>query len=160
VNGYLFDTCTVRKWYGKHAPTVTFTEGLPDEFLIYVSVITIGEIECGHLGPTATDAQQQQDFRKWIRETFEVPQLSITAATAIEYAKFRRVCFDKLAPKYNKFIECREDMLGKKLGIDENDLWLVAQASERNLTFVTNDKMNRLVQAVGGAVPITFIPDT
>jgi tRNA(fMet)-specific endonuclease VapC len=159
VNGYLFDTCTVRKWWHHHAQTEAYTSNLKDNDFVYVSAITIGEIEFAHSGIEATDPQQQAEFMRWIHNEFEVPQLAVTASTAIYYAQFRRTCFSTLAPKKFKFIESREDMLGEKLGIDENDLWIAAQACERNLILVTNDKMARLVQAVGGTVQIDFIPD-
>jgi predicted nucleic acid-binding protein len=32
----------------------------------------------------------------------------------------------------------------QELGIQENDLWMAAQALEYNLVFVTNDKMERI----------------
>ena len=36
----------------------------------------------------------------------------------------------------------------RELGFDENDLWIVAQAVERNLVLVTSDKMNRIRDTV------------
>lgn len=35
-----------------------------------------------------------------------------------------------------------------ELGIDENDLWIVAQAVERNLVLVTSDKMRRIRKTI------------
>ncbi len=43
-----------------------------------------------------------------------------------------------------------EPTTGKELGIQENDLWIVSIAKERNLLFITNDKasgMTRVVEA-------------
>jgi len=42
---------------------------------------------------------------------------------------------------------------GVALGIDENDLWLVAQSIERGLVFVSTDKMTRIRQAVNEIYP-------
>jgi predicted nucleic acid-binding protein len=38
------------------------------------------------------------------------------------------------------------------LGIDENDLWLAAQAVARNLTLVTNDKIEKIREAANGSL--------
>lgn len=51
-------------------------------------------------------------------------------------------------------------MLGRKVNIDENDLWLVAQACERNLVFVTHDHMSRIAEIVGSDVTIELWPQT
>jgi tRNA(fMet)-specific endonuclease VapC len=156
VSGFLFDTNVVRRWYAKNASTETHVRGLKSTtpLHIYVSCVTMGEIEFGHLSPAATDQAKQAHFRRWIRETFEIPQLPVTDGSAIEYAKFRRRLFSKFTKK-GKYPELREDKLGEKIGIDENDLWLVAQACERNLTFVTHDKMEKIVEVVGGTVTVS-----
>lgn len=39
------------------------------------------------------------------------------------------------------------------LGIDENDLWLVSQAAEMNLVFVTKDGMHKIRDAVDEVCP-------
>jgi predicted nucleic acid-binding protein len=93
-----------------------------------------------------------------MRTTFDDHELPVTGDTAEEYAKFRRrlfVTFDKKG----KYTENREDHLGTKVGVDENDLWLVAQACERNLTFVTHDKMKNINAIVQGDVRIVNWPD-
>lgn len=38
-----------------------------------------------------------------------------------------------------------EPSTGKELGIDENDLWIAAQAIERNLVLASQDSMARLL---------------
>ena len=49
-------------------------------------------------------------------------------------------------PKYIE--EWVNQATGKALGIDENDLWMCAQAKERDLILVTGDaKMQRIADA-------------
>ena len=48
----------------------------------------------------------------------------------------------------NQFARCRRSNMARELGIDENDLWIVAQAVERNLVLVTSDKMWRIRETV------------
>ncbi len=50
-----------------------------------------------------------------------------------------------------------DPITGRELGIDENDLWIVAQAAERNLVLVTHDKIVRIreaLQNIGAGVRI------
>ena len=156
-NGYLLDTNIVRLWFAKNPMICQRIDALQGN-LIYVSVVTIGEIEFAHTSENATDPQKQQRFWREIRKFFETPQLPITEGAAYAYGRFRRAVFD-LTDKQGKYTENREDQLGQKCNIDENDLWLVAQAYEHNLTLVTADGMNILKDAVAGEVEIETWPD-
>lgn len=159
MSGFLFDTCVVRNWFAKNTAITARVAALPGASPLYISSITLGEIEYGHTNVAATDLAKQAQFRKWMRETFEVPALEITASTGREYAKFRRQLFAKFK-KVSKYTENYEDHLGTKIGIDINDLWLVAQACERNLTFVSNDKMSKIKDVVGTEVRIDLWPES
>jgi len=152
LKGYLFDTCVVRRWYGKSAAVAASVKAIPDDDLIYISAITIGEIEYAHTN-IASQPEEQAKFREWIAKTFEIPELVVSKDTGWEYAAFRRMLFSKFDRK-GKYAENCEDCLGSKVGVDENDLWLVAQAKERNLTFVTIDGMSHIKEVVGDLVAI------
>ena len=52
-----------------------------------------------------------------------------------------------------------DPIAARELGIDENDLWIVAQALERNLILVTSDKMCRMHEAVAEFDPGFMIED-
>ena len=95
MNAYLFDTCVISLWYGRNKAIESRVMALPSDDLVYVSCVSIGEIEFGHMNVTATDKRKQADFRQWIKTTFEVPGLPITSATAQSYAFFRRQLCDK-----------------------------------------------------------------
>ena len=43
---------------------------------------------------------------------------------------------------------------GKRLGIDENDLWIAAQAKERDLIIVTGDDDMRVLETVDPEVQV------
>ena len=87
-----------------------------------------------------------------------MPELAISSNTAEDYANFRRRLFDRFDKK-GKYSEDREDLLGQKVGIGENDLWLAAQACERNLILVTGDKMKRIREIVDQGVRIEIWPE-
>ena len=57
--------------------------------------------------------------------------------------------FEKYAPNVKRRRGLRPEQLidpvtSQELGIQENDLWIAAQALEYNLVWVTNDKMERI----------------
>jgi predicted nucleic acid-binding protein len=153
VSAYLFDTCLISNWFRKIPAIEAKIQALPGSTLVYVSAISIGEVEFGHSSPKATDPIKQAEFRKWIRATFEIPELPITSATAQSYAMFRRKLCNSFIKK-GSYIQNYEDALSDKIGIDENDLWLVAQAHERNLIFATSDKMHHINTVVTGLVTV------
>ena len=158
MSGYLFDTCIVRNWYAKKPATVLRVNALLGTMPLYISVVTLGEIEFAHTNVAATDKAKQAELRKWMRQTFEVPQLVITDSTAQYYADIRRRLFDKYDVK-NKYLEMREDNLGEKCGVDENDVWIVAQALDHNLQVISNDKMSRIQDVLDDPNTIAIWPD-
>jgi predicted nucleic acid-binding protein len=148
----------VRNWYAKNSAVEQRMKLLVGTMPLYVSVITLGEIEFSHSNVSATDKAKQADFRKWMRNTFEVPRLEITDSTAPYYADIRRKLFDRYDVK-NKYLENREDHLGNKCNVDENNVWIVSQALDRNLFLITNDKMNRIKDVLDDPKSIVIWPD-
>ena len=80
--------------------------------------------------------------------------IDITHHTASVYAEVKALIAQKYLanvlrkdrPKYIE--EWVDKATGQKLGIDENDLWMCAQAKERDLIFVTADsRMKRIPDA-------------
>jgi len=159
VSAYLFDTCVISKWYERDPIVESYVQALPGNCYIYISCVSLGEIEFGNLKVTgkrpATNPAVQTDFRRWISETFDVPALSIMPSTAQSYAIFKRRLCDKFVPN-GRHIQNAKDAQSHILGIDENDLWLVSQAHDQNLTFVTTDEMPRIAEVVDGAVRVEF----
>jgi len=75
--------------------------------------------------------------------------LDITKATRISCGALRASVFEKYAPNAKRRSGLRPEQLidpvtSQELSIQENDLWMAAQALEYNLVFVTNDKMERI----------------
>lgn len=157
MGGYLLDTCIIRKWYAKRPGVSARMAALPGAAQLYVSVISRGEIEFAHTNVASLPAEQAA-FRKWIRENFADHELCISPYAGEQYGDCKRRLFDK-TDKKGKYTECREDKLGQKCGIDENDLWLVAQACEKNLVLITTDEMARLKEVVDDPRRILTWPD-
>lgn len=149
MNGHLLDTSTIRHWYSKRPSIDEKMLALPGDDLLYISNITLGELEFAHLCRYANDKAKQDAFRRWLKGTFEDRVLVTTEDTARSYAHLRRLICDHYF-RAGKQIELFEDSHANRLGIDENDLWLVAQAHEHGLHFITSDKMTRIKEVLDG----------
>jgi tRNA(fMet)-specific endonuclease VapC len=73
--------------------------------------------------------------------------------TSPSYGTIRARLFERFAPKDKKRKGLRAEELvdpvtSRALGIQENDIWLAAQALERNLVLVTNDSIVHIKEVV------------
>ncbi len=155
--GYLIDTQTISYWFdgvpGRYPTVQAAAEARRSaDGPLYISAISLGEIQYGHAVDPADAGPVSESFVKFVREKF--PQvLMVSRHTAEPYGRIRAALFDKLGPKSRKSKRKRAEELcdpatGRELGIDENDLWIVAQAAERNLVLVTHDRMVRIREAL------------
>ena len=91
------------------------------------------------------------------------PPLNVTKHTAEEYSfikaelanKYLSNALRKMRPRWIE--EWVDKATGQKLQVDENDLWLCAQAKERNLILLTADKKINRIKAVVPAIRIETI---
>ena len=74
--------------------------------------------------------------------------LRVDRNTSHYYGLLRASLFEKFAPKSdrNGLRPCQlvDPVSATELGIQENDLWIAAQAIEFNLVLVTHDRIHRL----------------
>jgi tRNA(fMet)-specific endonuclease VapC len=152
VNGYLFDTNHVKYWFDKNPNVLNRLRQISTDAPVVVSAITLGEIEYGHkaaapLGPT----QIQRDFLNFVLKNFPLI-IPITEMTTSSYGVIRARLFESFAPKRKRKGLRPEQLLrptsSQVLGIQENDIWIAAQALERNLVLVTNDSIRHVKEVV------------
>lgn len=155
--GYLLDTQTITYWFdgqsGQFPVVQAAAEKRAANAPLYVSAITLGEIEYGHsLNPDGV-GEKRTEFIRFIQTN--LPQiLQVSKHTAEPYGLIRSHLVQKFPPsggwgKRKRAEQLYDPVAAREIGIDENNLWLVAQAVERNLIFVTNDKkMQRIRDAV------------
>ena len=145
--GYLLDTNIVAYWFdedrAEHDKVLDHINRLPKGALIRISVVTLAEIEYGQRAVSPTDTPLQVRYRQLIDERFPKP-IEIGKATTVYYGAWRARLFGKLAPREKKTKVRRPEQLvdpvtSRELGIQENDLWIAAQAMEHNLVLVTHD---------------------
>lgn len=124
-----------------------------------ISFITFGEIDYGYNAMTKKERSREREFREFIssKEPWIPP---IDKHTAKTYGELRARLFEKYAPKDKKRKGLRPEQLidpvtSLELGIQENDLWITAQAVTFNLTLVTNDKkMGRIHEVADGELHV------
>lgn len=150
MDGYLLDTCVLSALLDPGKPnhnSVRNTLGaLEDAAPKYVSVISLAELRFGVDLSAAHNHKRIDEFENILSRANTYESLKISKHTAGEYGILKA----KLAIKYlsnslrqkgrTRWIEDWQDKAtGKLLQIDENDLWLSAQAIERNLILLTTE---------------------
>jgi predicted nucleic acid-binding protein len=163
MKGYLLDNNAISDWLDetkpRHAAVSRKAEQVArDEAIILTSCVVLGEIEHGVAAvrlksPGSLEESRLADLRAQIDRQFVERRLllNVSRSTALVYGDIRARLFDKFALKSKRKKERAPEQLTdpvcpKELGIEENDLWIAAQAIERNLILVTNDKMPRIRQ--------------
>ena len=158
MKGCLFDTCAVSTLlnpsHKHHAAAKAVLAGLPNGALQFVSIVTIGEMEFGLKMAEQANSAHLVQFRsriETVKKAYRI--LDMTKHTASAYAELKSQLALTVQRKANsqKLSRWLEDWIdantGKQLQIDENDLWVAAQAKERDFTLVSGDEdMLRLSQ--------------
>ena len=124
-----------------------------------ISPISWGEIDYGYDVNPKKEQSREVEYRKFISgiSPWLVP---VNRHTAKTYGKLRSRLFEKYAPNDKKRKGLRPEQIidpvsSLELGIQENDLWITAQAITFNLTLVTNDKkMGRIHEVAGDELHI------
>ena len=158
---FLLDTQTIRYWFDDlspfHEAVRKSTAALPPESHVCISAITLGEIEHGITINAAGMGGRLDKYRRFIRD--RLPRIvPVSRHTAEPYGWVRAKLADRFPPrggwsKKKRAEQLYDPVAAREFGFDENDLWLVAQAVERNLVFVTNDRMARIREAVREVQP-------
>jgi predicted nucleic acid-binding protein len=152
VEGYLLDTVTVSEWF-RGERVRQHIAALPEGAPLWISAITLGEIEYGHRLVADQNTEIQRQFLREIASAFP-HVVCVSPNTAEPYSRLRALLFGKWAPrdKRNRVKHCwpeelRDITTAKELRIQKNDLWIAALAIEYNLVLVTHDKMTRIREA-------------
>lgn len=152
MDGYLLDTNAASVlWDQRHREHATI-RGFLQKYangLTWISVVVLGEIEYGLKIAPQMDEDRQSEVR---RQMARFPQvLDVNKHTMEPYSDLRAALFKGYSPRNRRGrlkMKWPEDLhertSAKKLGIQENDLWIAAQAIQYNLVLITDDHMHRL----------------
>ena len=172
MRDFLLDTQIVWYWYdeqcAQHAAVLGNIEilrkqadSLDYEPRLLVSVVTLGEIEFGHRVQQGEYAKNQEAYVRFVHE--ELPaSLELTEDAITAYGEIRSRLFNKYSPREKRKRGMRPEQLtdlstSLELGIQENDLWLCAQAVGHGMILVTNDKMAHIRGVSEGMKPVLLI---
>jgi tRNA(fMet)-specific endonuclease VapC len=149
VRGYLLDTNILKYWFNEATPehhhVIRHLMALDVNAPLRISAISLGEMEYGHRCESDTDTPIQTAFKDFVNK--RLPDvLRIHRSTSIHYGHIRANLFKKYAPKNKRsgLRPCQlvDPITATSLGIQENDLWIAAQAIEFNLVLVTHDRLS------------------
>jgi len=154
VPDYLLDTNIVSYWYysrcPEHPKVLAHVKAVrkPDPQTHYVprlfiSVVTLGEIEQGHRSARTPNASVQSEYMTFVREECPEP-LEITKHVAVPYGDLKAWLFDqKKRTRIERAKQLVDPASARELEADENDIWIAAQAMTLNLVLVTHDSRGR-----------------
>lgn len=165
MTGYLLDTSAISAYYfdqhPNHARCVAAINGLEANALRIVSVVTLAEIEFGIQLAEAENAVNLPEMRDRATKIRAHARLEISHHTSTCYAELKKCVAQRMLKNPRKRPRFLEDWVdkgsGKTLQLDENDLWICAQAKERDLTLVTTDKDFRAFEAADPDVRVLFV---
>jgi tRNA(fMet)-specific endonuclease VapC len=158
VRGFLLETTVLSSYldpnHRNHSDTRRSVDALDPGAPRYVSAVSLAELTFGAYLAEAFGRGDLLSLKTMIRHAQAYAVLDITGHTAAAYAELKTNLARKYLAKASRRDRPRwlEDWVdkttGQKLQIDENDLWMCAQAKERDLVLVTADgRMRRIRDA-------------
>lgn len=145
MRGYLVDVNHIQAHFDKSAAFFARLRSVPASDLLSLCAVSLGEIRAGHEMSTTTNEQRRHDFETFVIDQYLHVSLEVTASTTSYYASIMGRVWGKHKPA-NSRIGTDSHLLS--LGIDINDVWLVASAWEHGLIVLTHDKMRFIREAV------------
>lgn len=158
MDGYLFETSTLSALldpsHTKHSDAKVAVSALDPAAPKYVSVIALAELTFGQRLIEVATAATPAHLVSILAEARRHAILDVTRHTAAEYAELKANLASTYLAKFLRRDRPRwlenwiDKATGQALQVDENDLWMCAQARERQLVMITADaKMERVSKA-------------
>jgi predicted nucleic acid-binding protein len=148
--GYLLDTSVLIALVDPngvfHTAATSVIDKMTADDLQFVSAVSIGEIRTGVVSVQRIHGRTPVYATKVLAEAQARTLLSINSHVAATYGDLKAAMVSKFMPRASrsKSPAHLEDWIdhatGKRLGINENDLWICAQGFERDLHVITCDK--------------------
>ncbi len=165
--GYLLDTsiliALVDPAHVLHATATAAIDAMSGNDLQYVSAVSIGEIRTGVATVQKIHGRTPTHASNVLAAAQARMLLSINTQVAITYGDLKAAMVSTFMPKAsrNKPPAHLEDWIdhatGKRLGINENDLWICAQGFERDLLVLTCDGDFMRVQAAEPRLAVSVL---
>jgi tRNA(fMet)-specific endonuclease VapC len=156
VEAYLLDTSAltplVDVGHSKHQTTSAKIASL-GSVPIYVSVIALAEMQYGFSMYEKFTGSLLPDADRMMKRAQSYPRLDISNHTVAAYGELKSTLAKYYLPMSRREFRKKhvEDWVnqftGKPLAVDDNDIWVCAQAREMNFVVVAGDKMERIREA-------------
>lgn len=164
MSGYLLDATALSAYYLQthlhHAAAKRVIDQLPTNAYRFVSAITLAEIDYGVRLAEAKGKQILPHMRERLETIRQYARLETTHHTSGAYAELKCLLAQRMLRRRGKMPRYLEDWIdegsGKRLQLDENDLWLSAQAKERDITLITCDRDFQRFADVDGDIRLIF----
>lgn len=160
---YLLDTNIISNQWDelsdKHQDVKDFIDDCDEKDWFCITCISVAEIQYGYNVVIKTDIERKKRLYEGLnsyKTIFYVDKNAIKPYACIRAALFNKYGKRNLRGLINEKQpeQLIEITSAKKLGIQENDLWIVAIAIAYDMTFVTAErKMNRLLEIAKIAYP-------
>jgi len=156
MKGYLLDTNAISDWLDSTRPRHDAVSERIDQCarakaVLLTSTVVLGEIEYGIRVSPKGKAQFLDQLLAQVDAQFVNRRLllEVSRSTTAVYGEVRGRLFERYATRDKRRKGLRPEELvcpvtSKVLGIQENDLWIAAQAIDRNLVLVSSDRMQRI----------------
>ena len=154
----LLDTNFVSVLFDSRRPNFAAVEARAQAFdsadLVYLSVVVFAELHYGMAAATRI-GQDISHIRRTLTQAATYPLAEVGRHTAEAYGDVKARLADyylDMSRRAPRWLEDWQDRAsGQTLQVDENDLWIVAQAIERDYLLVTCDQ--RLADRFAPAIP-------
>jgi predicted nucleic acid-binding protein len=158
VTGYIYDTSVLSALldaaHGRHADIARAVTLLPEDASHFVSAVSLAELTFGVRMSETFAPSRLPALEQMLVDVRPYGVLEIGHHTSAAYAELKTNLAKRYLIKANRrdrprwIEEWPLNNRGQRLQVDENDLWLCAQAKERSLTLLTADGgMQRIADA-------------
>jgi predicted nucleic acid-binding protein len=149
VQDFLFDANHVTALYNKDSLIAQKLRSIPPERKNLISKITRGELEAGHR-MAQPDVKEIAKFWAFVDESFYSP--TPLEGESYDTSRFYGEILGRLHHKYPKKTGKKTELWLQELGVQVNDVWLVAEAWSHRVICVTHDGMEKIKDVVGDNV--------
>ena len=166
MRDFLIDTNIWEYWFNErrepqHSHVLARVSELKkrSDFRLHISSVTWGEIAYGYKARKEKERSLEAPFRQLIHE-IAPKEYCIDRSVVGDYGRIRARLFEKCGSEGKKKGLRPEQLIDPvtslQLRIQENDLWIVAQAVTKDLTLVTNDRqsLQPLLEVLGGELHV------
>lgn len=167
MSSYILDTSVISAFlhssHARHSEVRTAIQAVEHQSTLFLSAVSLAELSYGVEMTKAFGNADLPVLEQTLKRAYQYRVLDITKHTSLAYAKLKTNMAIKYLEKASRQGRPRwlEDWVdrssGKKLQIDENDLWICAQAKERNLHVATLDKRMRRIEAADSEVHLQVL---